>query len=483
MRKPDHTPRTVPDLVVDRPVDWCDQDVFGLEDTAVLGFVVEQRRRQDAAAAAELRGVTAWADRHRIADPETQGHGSVAPDASEVFGDEAIARARAGHGWSFAGPDGVEGLLRMCGQGAYLVSEFAVTELATALKMSETSARRLVGQSLELRDRLPRLWSRVMSGQLPAWKARRVAEQTIPLTEETAAWVDAQIEAFAHKLSLHRIEQCVTAAVVRFEPERAAEQARRAAETRGVWTEDHLDGTSTVTARTGTPDAAAFDKAVGQVASDLAALGDTDDVDLRRAKAVGVLADPQGALDLETAARDDGAERPSRPATGSPTFHLHVRLSDAAVAGLDPVVRVDATGIHGPVGLAAVEQWLRDLAPDAVVKLTPVVDLGEVHAVDAYEIPTWIAEEVEHRDLICQFPWCGRRGRHDKDHIIEYVDPDDGGPPGQTNISNLARLCRYHHRVKTHSAWSYQREPDGSLTWTSPLGRGYRVDPTGTTNL
>ena len=107
--------------------------MFGLDDTAVLGFVVEQRRLQDAAAAAELRGVTAWADRHRIADPETHGYGSVDAEAAEVFGEEAIARARAGQGWSFAGPDGVEGLLRLCGQGAYLVSEFAVTELAAAL--------------------------------------------------------------------------------------------------------------------------------------------------------------------------------------------------------------------------------------------------------------------------------------------------------------------------------------------------------------
>jgi hypothetical protein len=147
------------------------------------------------------------------------------------------------------------------------------------------------------------------------------------------------------------------------------------------------------------------------------------------------------------------------------------------------VVRVEGPGVHGPVGLAAVDQWVRDLAPGVVIKLTPVVDLGTVRAVDAYEIPTRIAESVEHRDLVCQFPWCGRRGRHDKDHIVEYVDPDDGGPPGQTNTENLARLCRYHHRVKTHSPWTYRREPDGSLTWTSPHGRRYRVDPTGTTNL
>jgi hypothetical protein len=418
--------------------------------------------------------VCAWADRHRIADPEVEGHGSVDADIDAVVGEETWARAKAGDGWSFAGPDGIEGLLRLCGQNTYLVTEFAVTELATALRMSETAARRFTGQALEVRDRLPRIWGRVMSGELPGWRARQVAEQTIPLADETAAWVDAQLEAFVHKLSLHRIQQCVTAAVIRFEPERAEEQARKAADGRGVWAEDHLDGTSTITAVTGTPDAAAFDQAVGEVAASLGALGDTDDLDVRRAKAIGVLADPQGALDLIT-----GAEN-SPPSKTHPTFHLHVHLADAAVG---PVVRVDAPGVQGPVPRGAVEQWLRDLAPSALVKVTPVVDLTDRVAVDAYEIPRRIADQVDERDLCCQFPWCGRRGRHDKDHIVEYLDPDDGGPPGQTTSENLARLCRFHHRVKTHSRWTYRREPDGSLAWLSPLDRRYRVGPTGTTNL
>jgi hypothetical protein len=60
---------------------------------------------------------------------------------------------------------------------------------------------------------------------------------------------------------------------------------------------------------------------------------------------------------------------------------------------------------------------------------------------------------------------------------------DEGGPPGQTNTLNLTKLCRFHHRVKTHSRWWYQRQPDHSLIWHSPVGHTYRVDGTGTTNL
>ena len=112
--------------------------------------------------------------------------------------------------------------------------------------------------------------------------------------------------------------------------------------------------------------------------------------------------------------------------------------------------------------------------------LTPVVDLTDHISVNAHETPDRLRTQIEHRDDGCRFPWCGRRGRFDVDHIEPFVPPDEGGPPGQTNTDNLARLCRFHHRVKTHSDWHYHREPDGTLHWTSPHGRSYTVDEHGT---
>ena len=89
---------------------------------------------------------------------------------------------------------------------------------------------------------------------------------------------------------------------LRFDPAAAAERARKAAEKRGVWVEDRIDGISEISAVIGTPDAMAFDTALNQVASSLKALGDDDPEQVRRAKAVGVLADPQYALDLHATA-------------------------------------------------------------------------------------------------------------------------------------------------------------------------------------
>ncbi len=481
MRKP-HT-------ISEAPAGDLEQDVFGMTAAEVLDSIVDEDRIENLAAARKMRAATAWADLHRVVDPESEGHGSADPEVEAAIDAEAGTRHKRIFGWSFAGPHGIEGVLRLCGQNAYLVTEFGITELAARLGKSETAARHYVGQSLETRDRLPRLWTRVMSGDLPAWKARRIAQHTIPLGEATAAWVDAQLAPFAHKIGAGRIQACVDAAIVRFEPDLADEKARKAADGRGVWVEHDDDGTSRVSATTSTPDAVAFEHAVGGVASTLAALGDEDDLDIRRAKALGILADPQHALDLAAAADLGGrvaATKERRVETQTRSIHLHVHasLSDLAVRGweLDPVVRVDAPGVHRPVSITAVDTWLRDAAPGTRITITPVVDLNDTIVVDAYEAPHRLATQVDERDHTCQFPWCGRRGRYDKDHVIEYVDPDDGGPPGQTSSDNLARLCRFHHRVKTRTAWTYRRDPGGCLHWTSPHAQQYRVDHTGTTS-
>ena len=77
-----------------------------------------------------------------------------------------------------------------------------------------------MGQAVELRDRLPRLWGRVMNGQVPAWKARQVAAETIRLSAEAVESVDAQVAPFVDQLSSGRIMKAVQAAELRFDPVR-----------------------------------------------------------------------------------------------------------------------------------------------------------------------------------------------------------------------------------------------------------------------
>src|SRR5215213_4173501 len=138
------------------PVPFVEEgvEVFGLDEAATMGFIVERRRRADRAAAEELAAVCHWADLHpaelfRAVDPDIERFAAFAASSGPSLG--------------------VEGELRLAGQGAYAVCEFAVAEVAAGLGMSEPAARSYVGQGLELRDRLPRLWAKVMAGGLPAW--------------------------------------------------------------------------------------------------------------------------------------------------------------------------------------------------------------------------------------------------------------------------------------------------------------------------
>ena len=69
----------------------------------------------------------------------------------------------------------------------------------------------------------------------------------------------------------------------------------------------------------------------------------------------------------------------------------------------------------------------------------------------------------------CVFPGCSRPSRHaDLDHIDEY-------PRGRTETRNLAPLCRGHHRLKTFTAWDYERLGPRTFAWTSPTRQIYLV--------
>lgn len=80
----------------------------------------------------------------------------------------------------------------------------------------------------------------------------------------------------------------------------------------------------------------------------------------------------------------------------------------------------------------------------------------------------------------CVFPYCTRPAtRAQLDHRREYDhrDPELGGA---TSVEQLQPLCTAHHQLKTAGGWIDARLPDGRILWTSPDGRRYIVDPSGT---
>jgi len=56
---------------------------------------------------------------------------------------------------------------------------------------------------------------------------------------------------------------------------------------------------------------------------------------------------------------------------------------------------------------------------------------------------------------------------------IDHAQSWESG--GNTSPENMGLLCRRHHRIKTHGGWKLQSSADGSCSWTSPTGRTYFV--------
>ena len=199
----------------------------------------------------------------------------------------------------------------LAGAGAPLVAEFAVTEFAAALGLSTDAGKSYVGQALELRHRLPRVWRRVVRGDLKAWQARRIADRTLLLSQDAAAFVDAHVAPTAHKIgpvparTLWSRRRSPTTCPT--SPRNDASRRPTAATSPSRPQQDSYDGTAACTASSTCRRPRPRD-AVAAVAAQLKDLGSEESLDVRRALAVGELArssaDPRPDTDVGRARRD-----------------------------------------------------------------------------------------------------------------------------------------------------------------------------------
>ena len=436
-------------------------DISTLDEAAVLAAARRARAAENAAAAEVLTQAVEWARLHRVTDLDN------------------AATWPAGHGQDTGIP--------LAGEGAPLVSEFAVAELATALGLSTGSGRNLVAHAVELAHRLPRIWARVQSGSLAPWRARRIAEETLCLSADAAEHVDRMLAPYAHRTGPAQTQRLVETAIARFMPDFAKARRDRSAEGR------HFDidtdqvsfaGTATVHGELDLADALDLDDAIRSGAAELAALGSTDSLDVRRAAAAGVLARGQRPLDL---GGDGSVPEPAAGSRSSTTWSgkrevvLFVHLTADAIRTRDTDAVVHLENAGGQLLTAGqVAEWCRR-ADTTKVTVRPVIDLNEPLSSDAHTPPPKLAEQIRLRDRVCVFPWCQRPARRcDLDHLDPY---QPGGPPGQTSSANLACLCRLHHRMKTHADWTYTMVEPGTYLWSSPHGHTYLTDAHGTDDL
>ncbi len=78
-------------------------------------------------------------------------------------------------------------------------------------------------------------------------------------------------------------------------------------------------------------------------------------------------------------------------------------------------------------------------------------------------IPSALRRALQHRDQGCRFPGCNVRFGQGH-HIRHWAE---GGP---TTLSNLALLCRRHHRAVHEEGYQVERRSDGALEFRHPYG-------------
>ena len=183
-----------------------DTDLSALNDMATLSFVETARAVVEQGEVRLLEAAAHWADLH----------GELARATSPLL-------------------PGSEKLVLFGGDGTPGVAEFAPAELGVVLATSTAAVERLVGDALDLRHRLPRLWARIVAGEVEPWVGRRTAEATRHLSVETVAVVDRRIAKYAHSLSWGRIEAIIAACWMECDPEAAAEADAAAQASLGVW--------------------------------------------------------------------------------------------------------------------------------------------------------------------------------------------------------------------------------------------------------
>ncbi len=423
-----------------------------LTPTEVIDRVRAARKAQQQAAVEELELALEWARLHPCPANETPAHWGEA-DLHD------------------------EGLVPLAGPGAPWVAEFAPVDLAAALGITHDAGRQLIADALELAHRLPRLWKRVLAGEVPVWRARLIARETTDLSVKAALFADRLIAATprgsvrSRQPSWCRKRGCTSTPTAPSPTKRKPSPSAVSGCATARRPSDHRHHDDP-----GHPRRAAVrpDRHPHRRATSASSATPTNSTSAAHAPSGSspTPSSPSTSLRTRDAAPSRGAVRV--PPTSTSTSPPQTWQQTSRTARVLPRSRSSARHHRAAHRLAHPVRSSRHQDHPATgprPQRRPRPWTSTTH-------PTRCAKPWSLRDAHCVFPGCHRDSRAcDLDHITEYLPMEDGGPPGQTRPGNLAPLCRTHHRVKTHTAWHYKRLDDGSYEWTAPTGHQYRVTP------
>jgi hypothetical protein len=359
-------------------------------------------------------------------------------------------------------------------------------DVATALRLSPTTAQSRIDVARVLVGHLPNTISALSTGEISVAHATVIARETATairngLSPEAVFRVEQTALAHAEFHTPGQVASKVKTTIAKLAPEEFEEIVDRARDSRRVTCYPEADGMATVIAILPAEDAQTVMKSIEayilkrnqeeQACLCDAFTGISKDclhhnhegaaewsmlsADMKRADALTYMASQ--AL----ASMADDVQPHRRPVTISVAIDLPTLLGLAENPG--QLAGYGAIPASVARRLAADGNWQRFVSDPTTGNL---LDFGR----EKYTPPQELVDYLLARDRVCRFPGCRRTGQSsDIDHAHSW---ETGG---ETNPANLGLLCRRHHRMKTHGGWSLESNPDGSCTWKSPKGKTFFV--------
>jgi hypothetical protein len=143
-------------------------------------------------------------------------------------------------------------------------------------------------------------------------------------------------------------------------------------------------------------------------------------------------------------------------------FQVHVHLD----------LRRKVNGpIHDPDAPPLARETIRRLGCESsLIAVTHDGHSGEILSVGrrTRSVPPHIRRALRLRDGGCRFPGCTNHRYVDAHHVVHWADG------GETKLSNLIELCRFHHRLLHEGGFGLAATDDGLLVFSRPDGS--RID-------
>jgi hypothetical protein len=324
--------------------------------------------------------------------------------------------------------------------------EVAASEIGAALNLTRYSADIELSFALDLKERLPKVHAMLESGMIDVRRARTIDHETSHLPIGTARGVVERVAEAAPELTTGQLRARIKKLCIQADTQEAKKRYEHAMDGRRVIAEPTVDGTANLTGLDLPPHkVAAVTRRINGIARSLRGDGETRTMDQLRAD-----------IYLDLLQGHDSTTQ------GKGVVHMTVDLD--TLTGLT----------EHPGDLNGFTPVISDIARQIATDQTNSewrYTITDTHT--GQPLTTGITtqrptaaqrREVETRDKRCIFPGCRMPAPDcDLDHTTPWAQ---GGP---TIPSNLATLCRPHHRLK-HNGWAYKPTPNSGYKWTSPLG-------------